>query len=53
MVSYELGEEGMVDAVVRLGPDGKPVFSCTPRSETPKALTRPLAPQGEAAKEEK
>jgi hypothetical protein len=51
---YEVGEEGMVDAVVRVGPDGKPVFLCTPRSETPKALTRPLAPKkNEAAKEEK
>ncbi len=51
---YELGEEGMVDAVVRIDADGKPVFLCTPRSETPKALTRPLAPKkSEAAKEEK
>jgi hypothetical protein len=52
--SYELGEEGMVDLVVRTGADGKPVFLCTPRSETVKALTRPLAPKkSEAAKEEK
>ena len=52
--AYELGEDGMVDVVVRTGADGKPVFLCTPRSETPKALTRPLAPNaGEPAKEEK
>ena len=51
---YELGEEGMQDVVVRTGSDGKPVFLCTPRSETPRALTRPLAPKkSEAAKEEK
>lgn len=51
---YELGEEGMVDVVVRTGPDGRLVFLCTPRSETPMALTRPLAPKkSEAAKEEK
>lgn len=54
IVSYELGEDGMEDVVVRTGADGKPVFLCTPRSETPKALTRPLAPKkSEAAKEEK
>lgn len=54
IVSYELGEEGMQDVVVRTGADGKPVFLCTPRSETPKALTRPLAQKkSEAAKEEK
>lgn len=54
IVSYELGEDGMMDVVVRTGADGKPVFLCTPRSETPKALTRPLAPRkSEAAKEEK
>lgn len=54
IVSYELGEDGMMDVVVRTGADGKPVFLCTPRSETPKALTRPLAPKkSEAAKEEK
>jgi hypothetical protein len=51
---YELGEDGMVDVVARTGPDGKPVFFCTPRSETPKALKRPLAPnRNDAAKEEK
>jgi hypothetical protein len=51
---YEVGEDGMNDVVVRTGPDGKPVFLCTPRSETPAALTRPLAPKkSEAAKEEK
>ena len=51
---YELGEEGMQDVVVRTGADGKLVFLCTPRSETPKALTRPLAPKkSEAAKEER
>ncbi len=50
----ELGEDGMEDVVVRTGADGKPVFFCTPRSETPKALTRPLAPKkSDAAKEEK
>jgi hypothetical protein len=54
IMSYDLGEEGMVDIVVRTGPDGKPVILCTPRSETAKALTRPLAPQKvEAAGEEK
>jgi hypothetical protein len=54
ILTYELGEEGMVDAVVRTGSDGKPVFLCTPRSETPKALTRPLAPKkSEAAIEER
>lgn len=53
-LSYEVGEEGMVDAVARLGPDGKPVYSCTARSETPKALTRPLASKkSPAAFEEK
>ena len=53
-VHYYLGEEGMVDVVVRTGADGKPVFLCTPRSETPRALTRPLAPKkNEAAREEK
>jgi hypothetical protein len=53
-VHYFLGEEGMVDVVVRAGADGKPVFLCTPRSETPTALTRPLAPKrNEAAGEEK
>ncbi|MGA7990652.1 MAG: hypothetical protein WCC53_04400 [Thermoanaerobaculia bacterium] len=53
-VHYYLGEEGMVDLVVRTGADGKPVFFCTPRSETVKALTRPLAPKmSEAAGEEK
>ena len=51
---YELGEEGMQDVVVRTGADGKPVFLCTPRSETPGALARPLAPKkSEAAREEK
>ena len=35
-------------------PDGKPVFSCTPRSETPKALTSPLRAEAvEEAKEER
>jgi hypothetical protein len=54
IVSYELGEDGMMDVVVRTGADGKPVFLCTPRSETPRALTRPLAPKkSDAAKEEK
>lgn len=54
IVSFELGEEGMVDAVARIAPDGKAVFLCTPRSETPKALTRPPAPKkSDAAKEEK
>jgi hypothetical protein len=53
-VHYYLGEDGMVDVVVRTGADGKPVFLCTPRSETPKALTRPLAPKkNEAPGEEK
>jgi len=51
---YELGEDGMEDVVVRTGADEKLVFLCTPRSETPKALTGPLAPKkSEAAKEEK
>ena len=51
---YEIGEDGMVDVVVRTGSDGKPVFLCTPRSETPMALTHPLAPKkNEVAKEEK
>ena len=27
-LSYELGEDGMVDLVARMGSDGKPVFSC-------------------------
>jgi hypothetical protein len=54
IVRYELGEDGMVDVVVRTGADGKPVFLCAPRAETPKALTRPLPPKkSEAAKEEK
>jgi len=54
IVSLELGEDGMVDAVARIGPDGKAVFLCTPRSETPKALTGPIAPtKNDAAKEEK
>lgn len=54
ILTYELGEEGMVDAVVRTGSDGTAVFLCTPRSETPKALTRTLAPKkSEAAIEEK
>ncbi|HEX5854919.1 MAG TPA: hypothetical protein VFZ57_04810, partial [Thermoanaerobaculia bacterium] len=54
IVTYEIGEDGMVDVVVRTGADGKSVFLCAPRSETPKALTRPLAPKkSEAAKEEK
>jgi hypothetical protein len=53
-LAYEVGEDGMVDVVVRTGADGRAVFLCTPRSETPKALTRPLAPKkSEAAKEEK
>ena len=51
---YEVGEEAMQDVVVRTGSDGKPVFLCTPRSETPRALTHPVAPKkNEAAKEEK
>lgn len=54
IMTYVLGEEGMEDVVVRTGSDGKAVFLCTPRSETPGALTRPLAPKkNEAAKEEK
>ena len=54
IVSIELGEEGMVDFVARTGPDGKAVFLCTPRSQTPKALTGPPAPKkNDAAKEEK
>lgn len=53
-MSYVLGEDGMEDVVVRTSPDGKAVFLCTPRSETPRALTRPLTPKkNEAAKEEK
>lgn len=53
-VHYYVGEEGMVDLVVRTGADGRPVFLCTPRSETAKALTRALAPKkGAAAGEEK
>jgi len=52
-VHYYLGEDGMVDVVVRTGADGKLVFLCTPRSETPGALTRPLAPKkNEAAGED-
>jgi hypothetical protein len=54
IVTYEIGEDGMQDVVVRAGADGKPVFLCTPRSETPRALTRPLAPKtGNPASEEK
>ncbi len=53
ILSFEVGEEGMQDLVVRTGADGKPVFLCTPRSETPKALTRPLAPKSGAANEER
>lgn len=53
-LTYEIGEDGMEDVVVRTGPDGKLVFLCTPRSETPKALTRPLAPKkSDAVKEER
>lgn len=53
-IHYYLGEEGMVDVVARTGPDGKPILLCTPRSETPRALTRPLAPKtSAAAREEK
>ncbi len=54
IVSYELGEDGMQDVIVRTGADGKAVFLCTPRSETPKALMHPLAPKkSEMSKEEK
>ena len=52
-LSYELGEDGMVDLVARMGSDGKPVFSCASRSETPKALTGPLAAPKKGAAEEK
>lgn len=52
--SLELGEDAMMDAVARKDADGKAVFSCTPRSETPKALTKPLpAKKGDAGIEEK
>ncbi len=54
IVSIEVGEDLMEDVVVRTGDDGKPVFLCTPRSETARALTRALAPKaGVAAEEEK
>ncbi len=42
----------MEDVVVRIGADGKPVFLCTPRSETARALTRPLASGPSARAEE-
>ena len=50
--SYELGEESMQDVVVRTGPDGRLVFLCTPRSETARALARPLAAKKSGASEE-
>ena len=54
LVAFELGEDSMMDAVVRVGVDGKPVFSCTPREETPKALTHALpAAKANAGNEEK
>lgn len=39
---YYLGEEGMVDLIARTDGDGNAVVLCSPRSETPKALTKPL-----------
>ena len=51
---FDIGEAGMQDVVVRTGADGKLTFVCSPRSQTPLALTRPLAPnKNEAPKEEK
>jgi hypothetical protein len=42
-VILELGEDSMEDLVVRVLPDGKPVFLCVPRPETVKAFTRPVS----------
>jgi hypothetical protein len=54
LVAIEVGEDSMMDVVVRTGADGKPVFSCTSRDETPKALTRPLpAAKANSTNEEK
>ena len=50
---YYLGEEGMVDTVVRIDADGKDVVSCVPRSETAKVLASPAPKKSAAAKEEK
>lgn len=53
-VNYYLGDEGMVDVIAHIGSDGKAVFACSNRAETPKVLARPPAPKkNDAAKEEK
>ena len=50
---YYLGEEGMVDTVVRIDEDGEDVVSCVSRPETARVLARPAPKKRAAAKEEK
>jgi hypothetical protein len=53
ILAVEVGDDLMMDAVVRTAPDGTLVYSCTPRPETPRALTREIAPKNAGAPAEK